>query len=639
MKNCNKSVAITVLALLAVCSTAQAVINPGFTPLDLVQQSDVILVLEFDKVNDEGQAVAAVKEVLKGETPLKSLTLELLAMPDAFAEQGKMVMKLIRDGQKQGLLFIGLYRGEGMGIEGAMGGDDKATGFLHLSGQYSGTSQWFNFEQYEEGSWDMAKINDPMLGTFAGSTDMLLRCVRYILSDEAATVPVTGGVEWDKESQFATFSGKVADVRAIDLAAADTKGKADLFVAAEGGDKLYRFTDGKLEDITAKTKLATKSQCYAWADFNRDGKLDLASWDGKALTLALQQDDGSFEAKPCATGEALKEGCLALAVVGVGEKGDPALLVSTKASPVLLEVKAADGAATGKPLVEKDFPGKDLDEADKCLVADFDNDGLVDIVQLFSRGSLFYKGKSAGTFEAPVKRQIFAGQGRRVACLGDWDADGLVDIFVTSEDRNRLWHNFGEANFVDMLNVSGEISYHAQGGGCSATTGDFNNDGRQDIFVAYAITMAPQLYFNRGFRSFGQAYEVDLAQQRRLPQAGDGQQAGCLGDFNGDGALDMVVVLAKGEAWLFPRKVEDGQALAVVGGLAMDGPAGPVNIMGWRDKRPLGAMPVRPGDPGAFYGMDEPGPIMLKWQLPGGKVEQKEVVAEQGPVRVLVNKK
>jgi hypothetical protein len=634
MRTCNKSVAVTVLALLAVCSTAQAVINPAFTPLDLVEQSDAILLLDFEKVNDEGQAVATVKEVLKGKFEEKTLSMELLAMPDAFAEQGKMVIKLIRDGQKQGLMFIGMYRGEGMGIDGD---EEQTVGFLHLAGQFSGTSQWFNFEQYEQ-AWDMAKINDPMLGTFAGSTDMLLRCVRYILSDEAATVPVTGGVEWDTESKFGTFAGKVFDARAIDLGGADTKGKADLFIAAEDGDKLFRHSDGKFEDITGKLKLSTKSVAYAWGDFNRDGKLDLVSWDGKALTLSCQQADGSFEAKPCDVGEALKDGLIRMDVVGVGEKGDPALLVSTKASPILLEVKA-DGKVAAKPLVEKDFPGEELGEAGKCLVADFNNDGLVDIVQLFARGSLFYKGKGPGVFEGPVKRQVFAGQGRSVACLGDWDADGLLDIFVTSEDRNRLWQNLGEGNFVEMLNVSGEISYHAQGGGSSAVSADFNNDGRQDIFVAYAITMAPQLYFNRGFRSFGQAYEVDLAQQRRLTEAGDGQQVGCLGDFNGDGALDMVIVLAKGDAWLFPRKVADGQALAVIATLAVDGMAGPVNIIGWRDDRPLGAVPVRPGDPGAFFGMDEPGPITLKWQLPGGKMEQKEVVAEQGPVRVFVNKK
>ena len=313
------------------------------------------------------------------------------------------------------------------------------------------------------------------------------------------------------------------------------------------------------------------------------------------------------------------------------------MLIGTKASPVLLVVKA-DGSAEGKPLVAKDFPGKDLGEADRCIVAEFDNDGVVDVLQLFAGGSLFYRGKASGDFAAPARTHIFGGQGGRAACLGDYDADGLLDIFVSSEERNRLWHNFGGGNFVDMLNVSGEISYHAQGGGCSVGTGDFNNDGRQDIFMAFATQMAPQLYFNRGFRSFGEAYEVSLREDR-LPQAGEGQQTGCLGDFTGDGALDMFLVLTNGECWLFPRKVDEGPALAVVAGLPVGGHAGPVTVTAWRDKRPLGAFAVRPGDVGAFYGMMEPGPVTIKWRLPGGKLQEKEVIAENGPVRVLLGAK
>ena len=64
-----------------------------------------------------------------------------------------------------------------------------------------------------------------------------------------------------------------------------------------------------------------------------------------------------------------------------------------------------------------------------------------------------------------------------------------------------------------------------------------------------------------------------------------------------------------------------------------------VTVMAWRDKRPLGAFAVRPGDPGAFYGMVEPGPVTIKWRLPGGKLQEKEVVAEDGPVRVLLGAK
>ena len=193
-----------------------------------------------------------------------------------------------------------------------------------------------------------------------------------------------------------------------------------------------------------------------------------------------------------------------------------------------------------------------------------------------------------------------------------------------------------------MLNVSGEISYHAQGGGCSVGTGDFNNDGRQDIFMAFHARMAPELYFNRGFRSFGEAYDVNLshgANNDRLPQAGDGQQTGCLGDFNGDGALDMLLVLSNGECWLFPRKLDDDAALAVVAGVKTGGHAGPITVMGWRDERPLGAFAVRPGDTGALFGMMEPGPITIRWRLPGGELQEDEIIAEDGPVRVMLDGK
>ena len=124
-----------------------------------------------------------------------------------------------------------------------------------------------------------------------------------------------------------------------------------------------------------------------------------------------------------------------------------------------------------------------------------------------------------------------------------------------------------------------------------------------------------------------------------LSQISDGQQTGCLGDFTGDGALDMFLVLTNGECWLFPRKVEEGPALAVVAGLPVGGHAGPVTVTAWRDKRPLGAFAVRPGDVGAFYGMTEPGPVTIKWRLPGGKLQEKEVIAEDGPVRVLLGAK
>ena len=629
--------ALAALAILAVCaSTAWALINPDFTLKDLTEQADVVLLIEFKTVDDEGTAVAAVKEVLKGEFDKRKVTIEMLAMPEAFHAQGKEAMKIIEAGQKQAVLFIGFFEAEGIDDSG---GDDQAKGFLHLSGQWNAQHQWYVLERYED-VWDVTRHSSYLLGTFAGSTDMTQRAVKAFRANEDLDMPVTCGVEWDREISVGRLQGQFRDARAIDLAGTNETGKADLFLASDSGDRIFRFNDDVFEDVTADLGLSTKSKASAWADFNGDGKLDLASWDGNALTICFQTADGTFESKACETGGAMTDGCRSLTTLGVGPQGRPALLASTRGGPVLMVVNP-DGNVEGKPLVA-DSPAEDLGEAGRCVAADLDNDGLTDVLQLFAKGSLLYRGEASGEFGAPTETHIFGGKGRRAVCLGDYDADGLLDVFISSEEKNRLWHNFGGGNFVDMLNVSGEISYHAQGGGCSVNTGDFNNDGRQDIFMAFGTQMVPQLYFNRGFRSFGEAYEVNLSHgdsRDRLPQVGEGQQTGCLGDFNGDGALDMLLVLANGECWLFPRKVEEDVALTVVAGVSTGGHAGPVTVTGWRDEWPLGAFAVRPGDPGAFFGMTEPGPITLRWRLPGGQLQEDEVIAEDGPVRVMLDAK
>lgn len=636
---------LATLALLVACATtALALINPDFTLKDLTEQSDVVLLLEFKTVSKEGTAVATVKEVLKGEFDKRELTIEMLAMPEAFHAQGKEAMKIIESGQKQTVLFIGFFEAEGID-DGGSGAGDEAKGFLHLSGQWNAQTQWYVLERWEQ-VWDVTRNSSYLLGTFAGSTDMSTRAVKEFLSNEDSNMPVTCGVEWDDEIEVGKLVGRFHNAQAIDLAGTNETGKADLFLASDSGDRIFRFNGETLEDVTAQLGLSTKSKAPAWADFNSDGRIDLASWDGRALTLCSQQADGTFEAQVCDTGDALAGGCLSLTTLGVGPDGSPALLAGTKTWPVLLVAKP-DGSLEKQPLLSGESlaaasPDEDLGEAGQCVAADLDSDGLIDILQLFANGSLLFRGKDSGGFVTPTETHIFGGNGRRAVCLGDYDADGLLDVFISSEEKNRLWHNFGGGNFIDMLNVSGEISYHAQGGGCSVNTGDFNNDGWQDIFMAFHTRMAPQLYFNRGFRSFGEAYEVNLSHgdgNDRLPQAGDGQQTGCLGDFNGDGALDMFLVLSNGECWLFPRKIEDDVALAVVAGVKPGGHAGPVTVMGWRDERPLGAYTVRPGEPGAFFGMTEPGPITIRWRLPGGELQEDEIIAEDGPVRVMLDAK
>lgn len=609
---------MTALAAIHVLAgDARAFINPGFTPVHLVEQSDVILLVDLSKPDKKGATVATVRKVLKGDSPGKTITIELLA--GAFEAHGKLVMRRIAAGQTEALLFVGMFM-----EEGAEPGpdDEEARGYLHLGGQ------WVVLSRAEKGVWDMDKIDPRLLGTWAGGTDMLLRCVHYVLSDPDADVPVRSGVSWAKELRVGKLAGKV---RAAEVANLGPEGKPLLFVASDAGDRLFDLSGKAARDVTAARKLASRSLAHAWGDFNGDKRLDLASWDGTVLRIHLQQADGTLVGKTCGTGKVLVGGCVGLTTLGAGAKGAAAVLAATGTWPVLL-TPGDSNVADAKPLGAGRFPGKALGKGGRCLVADFDGDGAADVLQLFARGGLFYKGGASGTFAAPVKTDVGLGKGVSAACLGDWDTDGLPDVFTSAEDTNRMYQNLGKGKFAESLGVSGEIAYISKPGGVAAQTGDFNNDGRPDVFIAYAAALTPQLFFNRGYRSFGHARMVDLAQQKLVPQAIQGQQAGCLGDFNDDGALDMVVVLADGETWLLPRKAGEDPVLAVRVTLPLGVRAGPITVWATREKRHFGAHVVRAGGPGALIGLREAGPVTVHWRTPDGKVHKKGVIVEDGPV-------
>jgi hypothetical protein len=113
-----------------------------------------------------------------------------------------------------------------------------------------------------------------------------------------------------------------------------------------------------------------------------------------------------------------------------------------------------------------------------------------------------------------------------------------------------------------------------------------------------------------------------------------------MADFTGHHAMDMFLVLSNSELWLVPRKVE-GTGLAVVATLSANSPyAGPLAVTAFdQSQRALGAWSVSAGEPGAFFGVTEMGPLTVKWQLPGGPVRQKEVIVEGKAMRLLLDKK
>ena len=131
---------------------------------------------------------------------------------------------------------------------------------------------------------------------------------------------------------------------------------------------------------------------------------------------------------------------------------------------------------------------------------DYDNDGLLDIFLVNGapildptpKGTIsqktgpnywnrLYHQKQDGTFEDVTEKAGLqgAGYGMGVA-TGDYDNDGYEDLYVTALGGNKLYHNNGNGTFTDVTDKAGVAG---SGWSTSAAWVDLDNDGLLDLVV------------------------------------------------------------------------------------------------------------------------------------------------------------
>jgi len=201
---------------------------------------------------------------------------------------------------------------------------------------------------------------------------------------------------------------------------------------------------------------------------------------------------------------------------------------------------------------------------------DIDGDGHTDLLLVGGAGNALLMNEGDGRFvdltaEAGLDhlREDGSPAEARKPIVADFDNDGLQDILITYvDDEHRLYRNLGNRKFADVTASAGLGGKGLVGG--PATAFDYDNDGLLDLYIGYFgdylngdfpaqerdnhQALPNQLLRNRGGMRFENTTEISGTGDRGWTQAVSHL------DFDGDGKQDIVVANDYGLNAIFRNK-------------------------------------------------------------------------------------
>jgi hypothetical protein len=285
----------------------------------------------------------------------------------------------------------------------------------------------------------------------------------------------------------------------------------------------------------------------AVGDFNGDGNLDLAvenycvstsDCNHSSISVLLGNGDGSFTATSYPLG--LGEGYGYLAVGDFNGDGKLDLAVASwynNSVTVLLGNGDGTFTATGSPIPTGQNPSS-------VAVADFNGDGKLDlaVTSNWSDTVTILLGNGDGTFTAAPSTPP-TGRAPNWVAVGDFNSDDKLDLAVANECASYANCNNGSVSILlgdGTGNFTLSSSILTGRSSKSVAVGDFDGDGKLDLAVANSLDNTLTILLGHGDGTFAGTVSP--------PSTGSGPFSVAVGDFNDDGKLDLAVTYFNGNS-------------------------------------------------------------------------------------------
>ena len=242
-------------------------------------------------------------------------------------------------------------------------------------------------------------------------------------------------------------------------------------------------------------------------------------------------------------------------------------------------------------------------------IFDFDNDGKPDI--FFTNGAAqpslektapkywnrLYRNLGNFKFEDVTVKAGLQGEGYSMGVTaGDFDNDGFIDLFVTGVGQNILYRNRGDGTFEKR-------PFPSTGWSISAGFFDYDGDGDLDLFIVNYVQWDPakepfcgdiqkgfrtychpkyyQGLANSLFRNDGAGKFTDVSKESGIAAHVGKGMALAFADYDGDGALDVVVTNDTTPNFLFHNQ-RDGtfKEVGMAAGIGMNDDGRALSSMG-----------------------------------------------------------